>query len=226
MSDDQHIVDPRTDSNTAPSESPALPDPSDEIYSTLITAHRVFNERLFGGILPPALVTAQRHRNSYGFFRARQFVDRSGTHVIDEIALNPEHFRDRTDKEILSTLLHEMVHQRQEHFGHPSRGGYHNKEWAVMMVEVGLIPSDTGQPGGKQTGHRVSHYIREGGPFDRICSELLAQGSTLRWGDLAVDAPGGKSKNKATYVCDCGCLLKLWGKPGIPVNDHIWREET
>jgi hypothetical protein len=30
----------------------------------------------------------------------------------------------------LSTLVHEMAHLQQNHFGKSSRTGYHNKEWA------------------------------------------------------------------------------------------------
>jgi len=57
-----------------------------------------------------------------------------------------------------------MCHLEQHHFGKPS-GAYHNKEWAKMMHAVGLMPSNTGKPGGKQTGQTVSHYIVTGGPF-------------------------------------------------------------
>ena len=37
-----------------------------------------------------------------------------------------------------------------------------------MMGAIGLIPSDTGAPGGKQTGQKVSHYIAGGGRFERL----------------------------------------------------------
>ena len=32
-----------------------------------------------------------------------------------------------------------MCHQWQQHFGKPSRNGYHNKQWADKMESVGLI---------------------------------------------------------------------------------------
>lgn len=50
----------------------------------------------------------------------------------------------RTDRDILSTLLHEMVHHWQYRFGTPGRRGYHNIEFAAKMLEVGLHASDTG----------------------------------------------------------------------------------
>jgi predicted SprT family Zn-dependent metalloprotease len=73
--------------------------------------------------------------------------------MVDELALNPDNFEDRTDEQIMSTLLHEMCHCWQYYFGEPSRGGYHNREWASKMKEVGLHPSDNEKPGGKETGH-------------------------------------------------------------------------
>ena len=60
--------------------------------------------------------------------------------MTDEIALNPAHFASRPTAGTLSTLAHEMAHLWQHHFGTPSRTGYHNKEWAAKMREIGLIP--------------------------------------------------------------------------------------
>ena len=45
-----------------------------------------------------------------GYFASRRFKTRNGDAFIDEIALNPTYFAERTTKEILSTLAHEMVH--------------------------------------------------------------------------------------------------------------------
>jgi len=38
-------------------------------------------------------------------------------------------------------------------------------KWAEHMRGVGLIPSDTGAPGGREVGQRVTHYIEAGGGF-------------------------------------------------------------
>jgi hypothetical protein len=81
-----------------------------------------------------------------------------------------DYFRERSNEQSLSTLVHEMTHLDQRHFGKPSRAGYHNKEWAKLMRDVGLIPSDTGAPGDKEVGQRVSHYIEAGGRFERTCA--------------------------------------------------------
>ena len=90
-----------------------------------------------------------------------------------------------------------MPHLWQHHFGKPSRTGYHNREWAVKMRAIGLIPSDTGEPGGKEIGQRVTHYIEEGGAFARACSGFLKIGAAVLYQDRAVEGDGATRKKKA-----------------------------
>jgi hypothetical protein len=85
-----------------------------------------------------------------------------------------------------------MCHCFQQHFGNPPRRGYHNREWAAQMIEVGLMPSDTGEPGGKQTGQGMFHYIIAGGPFDLAAEALLQTGFCLNWQSAAAGAQAGK----------------------------------
>ena len=80
-----------------------------------------------------------------------------------------------------------MVHLWQHIFGKPSRGRYHNVQWAKKMKEIGLYPSDTGEAGGKETGDKVSHYIINDGRFDVAATHFLEQrGNTILWysGDI------------------------------------------
>ena len=98
------------------------------------------------------LITLQRKSHTLGYFSSNRFSEALGQKLIDEIALNPDHLEGRSTREALSTLVHEMVHLWQAHFGDVSRGGYHNAEWAAKMEEIGLMPSETGEPGGKNVG--------------------------------------------------------------------------
>src|SRR3954453_1289094 len=159
-----------------PGGSAMTTDPTRTTYQGLTEAYDFFSERLFGGRLPRCLITMQRQRGAYGYFAGKRFGTRDGEEVTDEIALNPAHFRSRTTRASLSTLAHEMCHLEQDHFGQPSRKAYHNREWAGMMKAIGLIPSDTGEAGGNETGQKVSHYIETGGPFDHACAELEKSG--------------------------------------------------
>ena len=102
-------------------------DPTHATYEALREAWDHFNDRLFDGALPDCLVTLQRKRGAKGYFCFSRFGERSGEAVVDEIALNPATFLQRTDREIISTLVHEMAHQWQFHFGKPGRRGYHKR---------------------------------------------------------------------------------------------------
>jgi len=182
-------------------------------YAGFEGAYDWFNQRLFAGTLPPCLITLQRKARSRGYFATERFGHRQDTQVVtDELALNPDTFQDRSDKDILSTLVHEMCHCWQKHFGTPSRSGYHNKEWAQAMVRVGLMPSDTGAPGGKETGQRVTHYILPGGPFDQEADTLLAKGFRLNWQSLTPDRQESKARSKTKFTCP-SCGQNAWAKP-------------
>jgi len=190
--------------------------PTAVTYNDLNRAYAFFNERLFGDRLPPCLITLQRYKRARGYFCGERFTSKHGE-VLDEIALNPEHFT-RTAREILSTLVHEMVHLEQKHFGKEPTKAYHNKQWATFMKAVGLHPSDTGEPGGKETGRFVSHYIVEGGPYDVAFAELERQGFTdlffdhVRESDEAKAKRKKKNASKTKFVCET-CELQAWAKP-------------
>lgn len=197
-----------------PTEAFSPGDPCRE-YVTLAQAFDHFNKRLFAGELPHAFITLQRHAKFRGYHWEGKFEARAGAAVVDEIALNPDAFIGRSDAEILSTLVHEMVHLWQGKFGKPSRSGYHNHEWADQMEVVGLMPSDTGRPGGRRVGQSMTHYIVAGGRFEVFCADLLSRGSRLQWQsrpDGPKKAKGRASKTK--YTCPV-CGLNAWAKPDV-----------
>jgi predicted SprT family Zn-dependent metalloprotease len=159
--------------------------PTLETAEQLQKAFDYLNSELFENKLPHCLITYQRRKSTYGYFAAERFGREDGERT-DEIALNPQHFAERTIEENLSTLAHEMVHLRQHHFGKPGRGRYHNKQWADMMEAIGLIPSSTGKEGGKRTGDHIGHYIKPGGLFAHAVEKLLATGFALTWREVSV----------------------------------------
>lgn len=163
--------------------------PTPQAYAEFQRAYDHFNAELFGNVLPDCLITLQRKRRFKGYFSPRKFVAQSGQ-VVHEIALNPSFFAVSPVEQVLSTLVHEMEHLRQEEQQTAGRGRYHNRSWAGGMISLGLYPSSSGQPGGSETGNRVSHYIVEGGPFIGSCRRLLSKDFMLSWHErvLAVSA--------------------------------------
>ena len=223
-------------SSDAVDVTPKIP-PTQEVYPEFQLAYGYLDTHLFDGKLADCcLITLQRHNGTYGFFVGDRFGRTDGQRA-GEIAINPQHL-DRRPEHILSTLAHEMVHSWQHHFGKPGRGGYHNKQWADKMEEIGLIPSDTGKAGGKRTGDRMSHYIKPGGRFASVVEQLLATGFDFTWREIPLasaasaggsgggggNGEGGGSGNveggraslsgkRTKYTCPHGDL-NAWAKPG------------
>jgi predicted SprT family Zn-dependent metalloprotease len=187
-------------------------------YAGFQVAFDFFNSSLFDGALPQLLIVLHKGKKSRGHYCHEAYEHRQDKTRTSELALYPETFSEESDERILSTLVHEMVHEKQALTGKPGRRGYHNVEWAKLMKAVGLYPSTTGEVGGKESGERVSHYIIQGGRYQQAYQKLAAIGLQLHWQIRTADGngtTGGKPKpcSKVTYTCTCG--LRAWAKPGV-----------
>lgn len=173
-----------------------------------------FNAALFGGKLPPVFLNFSRDKKAaLGYFVPQRW-GRDATQVA-EITLNPDHLLRRGARDTASTLVHEMVHLWQHAFGKSSRPGYHNAEWAMKMEEIGLMPSSTGEPGGRRVGQQMTHYIIDNGAFARTFTEIA---HTLPWhSDSRVEAAKKYDKTKRKYTCPT-CGASVWGKPNLKLG--------
>lgn len=159
--------------------------PTRQTAEELEKAFTYFNEELFEGRLPHCMITLQRQHDTFGYFSAHQFQNHEQEQV-HEIALNPSFFSIRPIPETLSVLVREMVSLDQTVNTPPDkrpRRRYRNKDWAARVKAVGLAPSSTGLPGGKETGDNVQTYIIADGPFDLACTRLVDEDFTLSWID-------------------------------------------
>ncbi len=83
----------------------------------------------------PAIRAYTELQQAYDFFNATLFAD--------------------SLPDTLSTLVHEMCHVWQHHTpAKKCRGGYHDRVWGAKMEEIGLMPSNTGLPGGKKQANK------------------------------------------------------------------------
>ncbi len=193
--------------------------PTTQTYTSLSTAYDFFNQELFNGSLPPCLITMQRHKGAYGYFSSERFASLADPkEITDEIALNPSHFATQQPMKVLSTLVHEMVHLWQHHYGKPPRKGYHDRQWAAKMHEIGLIPTATGETGGKETGQKMSHLIEENGRFALAVQKFLAAHPAILYSDRSENDTARKKKaaSKTKYTCPV-CGLHAWAKPDAPL---------
>lgn len=201
--------------------------PTTAAYAELQSAFDHYNHALFANALPHCLITMQRKKGVYGYFSSERFIHRHDMSMTDEIAINPAYFAVVPLLEILQTLVHEMVHAWQFHFGKPSRRGYHNTEWADKMISLGLMPSSTGKPGGKRTGEQMGDYPIDGGAFLQATDRLLRGDFAISWidrfpsADLAsllgegirISLPTNRT-NRIKYRCP-SCGAQAWGKPAL-----------
>jgi hypothetical protein len=119
----------------------------------------------------------------------------------------------------MTPLLSTASGHGQHHFGKPPRNSYHDKQWAGKMRQIGLIPTATGEEGGKETGQKMHHLIEEGGPFQRACVSLLASQPAILYSDRTLDENDTRKKklaSKTKYTCP-SCELNAWAKPAAPL---------
>lgn len=201
--------------------------PTAEIYGGMQYAFDFFNAALFDNSLKKPVLTLVRKRQVLGYFWQNKFENIDGD-ITHEISINPRYLEAQADKEVLSTLVHEMVHLFRHQHGALNRkgttgtNGYHDLVWAAKMDAIGLQPTNNGAPDGKRTGRRVTHIIIEGGPFDSACNILLSSGFRFNWHGADILSPSTNKnpndpsqpnkKNKLKFTCAV-CGLNAWAKP-------------
>ena len=199
--------------------------PTAQAYGELQTAYDFFSRELFPIPLPPCLITMQRKsKRTFGYYSPKRFATASGE-TTDEIAINPRFFKEQTFIEIMSTLVHEMVHLWQHHFGKPSRSCYHNRQWAGEMLRIGLRPSNTGKPGGRMTGQQMMEYVIPGGRFEVAAAKLIQILPGITWFDVNATAllpdglegvilPTPRRRRRITFQCPTpGCGTAAVSQP-------------
>lgn len=152
---------------------------TNSIYLDLQYAYNFYNEKLFDGKLQPTLITLQRHKNMLGYIFFDRFSEKNGQSYLHELAMNSDYFAYRTTIQTLATMVHEMTHLNQRMFGTPPERSYHDHEFKDMMMDVGLVTSQSGKPNGKQVGQKMTEYIFKGGKFLEVSIELLDMGFEL-----------------------------------------------
>lgn len=203
-----------------------------------------YNKHLFKGEVKDCLIVITRKTHSFGHYSNKRWYQ-SKREAVDELAINPGMFHKYPLIEICQTVVHEMCHAWQYHYGKPSRNGYHNREFAQIMDNVGLVASSTGEPGGKQTGQNMADYPKKGGKFLKISEKLINSGvfkdlyfevnpdvvNTIdeniplfeQLVSLIGVAEGNENKPKPRtykfkYSCQCS---NVWGKPELDLLCNI-----
>ena len=138
--------------------------PTNDFYSFFQYIYEFYNKNLYDEELPNCMFVIVRKKATFGHFIPERWENDQKI-KSDEIAINPLMFGQYPLIEILQTIVHEMCHLWQYHFGERTRKSYHDKQWGNKMESMGLMPSNTGKPGGKKTGQQMMDYIIEDGKF-------------------------------------------------------------
>lgn len=146
--------------------------PTLEFYNLFQFIYDYLNEHLFKNELPNCMIVITRKTDTFGYYSEKRWINKEN-HMTDELAINPMFFNQYPLIEMLQTMGHEMCHLWQHHFGKPSRRSYHNKEWGRKMQSIGLMPSNTGKPGGHTTGQQMMDYPIPEGVFIKACAEMI-----------------------------------------------------
>jgi len=167
--------------------------PTKEFYALFDFMHEYFNRELFGNALKSVMITVTR-KNSMGYYSPERWIKETKI-SSDEIAINPTYFNQFPLIEILQTMVHEMCHQWQQHYGKPSVN-YHNKEFANKMTSIGLMPSDTGKEGGAKTGPTMADYPIESGLFIKAANKFTKEDKfKLLWFDRISSITNNTERN-------------------------------
>ncbi len=209
--------------------------PTKKFYGLFQYVFDYYNKTLFDSAIQDCLIVITRRKSVMGHYSFKRWFSISDQET-DELAINPSQFLKHPLIEICQTVVHEMCHGWQYHYGTPSRAGYHNREWSEKMQEVGLMPSGTGNPGGRKVGQKMGDYAIPNGRFLEVTEELMNSeifaGLYLEVNpeivrllnndqplfdqikDMTLVQVGGKPKGakKAKYSCSC---CNVWGKPGL-----------
>lgn len=215
--------------------------PTKKFYGLFQYIFDFYNEELFDNSIKDCLIVITRKKNVAGHYAYKRWFHTQDQET-DELALNPSMFVMFPLVEICQTVVHEMCHGWQFHYGNPSRAGYHNKEWANKMIELGLMPSSTGKEDGKMIGQQMADYPIKEGRFLEVTEELMNSdifsGLYLEVNpniaelinpdtplfdqvkDLTVADIKSKPKGpvKAKYTCGCS---NVWGKPDLELQCNI-----
>ena len=178
-----------------------------------------FCAQLFDARLPNPMLVFDRRLPSASFFAADAWSAKDDVApLVSEIALNPEMLRSLSARCVAAALVHELTHLWQHALGaQKSRPGYHIMEWSLKMESVGLMPSETGEPGGPRVGQTMSQHVVPGGPFEKAF-DSMPQDWLLPFLSAAGTAlEKEKDPSKSKFVCpSCGDIAR--GKPSLEID--------
>ena len=178
----------------------------------LNTIFNLLNERFFNNELERPVITIQSTPRAYGHYTPYNAWSVKGEKGMREINIGAGTLT-RNIENVVSTLLHEMVHYWNDMNGvkDTSRGGtYHNKKFLAKANECGLLITHSDKYGWSHTepseeilAFCVEHDLTE----IRLCrfdfEALRISGAGTHSGNFPTIGIERKKSSSRKYVCPC-----------------------
>ena len=184
------------------SDSPAV-----LLSRRLSEAFKIFNEDLFEGALPPAMLQLRNKPGSYGYFQPNKWKGQDES-LLDVISLDSSTATERPLIELLSTLVHEMAHSYVFNVVKNRRStGGHGPDWRLKMQEIGLPPVQIGN-----TWRQATHRIDPAGAYAQAFERNRARLQELPWSERIGTATRGRGLDRVKFQCPV-CLANAYARP-------------
>lgn len=210
--------------------------PSVDQSESMTAVFDYLNKNLFDEeLLRPMIVFNRNPKVVGGYYAPSKWYSPDDSTGVDEIAINANSMVQGDEIELMQVLVHEMVHQWQQHYGKPGRGGYHNREWADKCLSIGLKPMNVDAPE-SETGDKINTVLIKGGKAMLVLAnmpeeiaiafyaEIIGNPDPGKDGDDGKERPSDptpvpkpKSGSRTKYTCNM-CGTNLWGKAGVRIS--------
>lgn len=180
-----------------------------ELQAALQSAFNAINRDYYGGELEKAVITVKegKNKNAFGWIELAKNWNQNGT-KRHEINIAGDYLGERTVRQTITTLMHEMVHlyNIQNGIKDTTRSGiYHNKNFKKTAEEHGLEVEQVNQIGWCRTTPtpETAKWIDENIPIKSF--GIFKQVATK-------DPATGNDKKKQSYrkyICpECGLIVR------------------
>jgi hypothetical protein len=182
------------------------------LHAELVRAFVWWNERRFHGQLPPVVFAFFPQPSNGGQGRLGHYLGASWNVQEEgekrraaEIILYADLCLQAGPRQVVQTLVHEMVHHWQACFGHPGKG--HNREWHAAAALCGLKtegPKGYTRPGPEfLLDFEAFGFRGESIPFRSLTARQRQKGKLRKW-LCPSECNGSVRAGKSQVYLQCG----------------------
>jgi hypothetical protein len=176
------------------------------LHSEVQRAFEWWNKKRFGGKLKPCVIVFYPNTprgQRLGHYLAESWI--KGKHKMPELVLYADLCLELGPKEILLTVVHEMIHHWQALFGKPAKRS-HNREWHEKAQALGLKtkgPKGATEPGELFLADMKAFKFKGKILFRNVARGSKGTGKMRKW-TCPGECNGSVRSGKAEVYLVCG----------------------